>query len=1825
MSESLAGDVARGPRTSLRRVVERLEAPHLRPLRGYHGQDVFQAPCPVHDDASPSLAVRWVSGGGRGQVLLRCHGCNADFDDLAAALGLSPSDFFDEAPQQSHADRIGVRAGRSPQQRRAGQRRGRLGPLPKPIAKPVHTETQTEEPQHTWVTVETYPYTDAQGHLVQEVIREQCTTCPTPHKAFRQVFVVGDRRVKRKPEVFTAVLYRLPQVMAGVAAGTTVWLLEGEKDVAAAETLGLLATTNAQGGRSFSAELAEALRGADVRVVLDRDDTGWDRGVAAHRELTAVGASVELLLPAPTAAKSDFSDHVEAGHALDELVPVHLEEVAAWAALALVRSKAAGVEQTLAETQAQLAVAGESGGAEGEEALRFARRWAQEAEIRHEALDSALDAVRSHTARTGTVWAEEALTTAGDLRRQATTAARAALQLVGQPVPPALQLSAPVDVAAGEAATATVTATNLTAASMPKPESATEQTAGRFNRRDSDLTVDGAAIAQPLFRIVNHQIVQVDREKRRGKDTDEEGEEGLKLVLGLDVQILEMEYLEDAVAIDVDVPQLRGRESRLTQTVLNPPAPAELSGLVLSFTHPTSGEVMQLRISADQWRDASWMEALPGQPDYDGKPAGLATVRRAIKAVSPDIRMTTRYRSTGWRELPDVGWCFVHAGGGISAAGAQEMPVLLTGPLARYDLPDPTVDAAALRAAFVEHSAGMLTRLPARVTAPMLGQVYRSALGPNPWVLALIGSPGSYKTSIASLGMHHWGELWDRRKPASSMSGNGDTLNALRIKLNAAKDALYWADDVAPTKDWLAAQKLLEEFARLVHNGEQRSRSTRDGLGVLDGTPPRSSAMVTSEVMPRPGSGAQRMLVVPLQAEEISLDALIALDGEASRHGRALLMASMLQWLAADLTSHKTRYAQEALRYAEQLRGEGEAVRQAEAVGTMWSGWCAMSDFLVEVQAITTAEQEQLLARVDEALGQAVAATADPDMPSRTGARVRELLCHALRSGAAYVEDVRTGEPPPWPLAGRLGWRRVAVGLDEFGTPRYKMEARGTRFGYVMHDPDGRDGGAQLLVDSTALEQVLKATAGTMADAVQLDRGTAIRALYDEGVLIAEERAGTTPRFTVQRTLHCEDRRQRVTALRLWELLGEEGDTDGTLTFPEGPDLDPDDGGDDQLPVDDVTETAHAGVEAAAAALFGPTAFDGSQQTGLASPAPTQGLTSPADEQEHDAMAQLYSDAEGTEAVAEILEDSQPCQACGRPCAARFAGVVLHIPCWMRSTAASRAPRPTAAQATAEPATKTPAPTQAPAAAAAPTKPTSSSSAPAAAAAAPSSPATAPARPASTRGRRTAPAAAVAFTAPAAVAHTDGVWLPDGTCHELPADLTHIGQLAELVHDLQLGTQVTSWRSEPGQLWLTGELLAALGVDITALPEEPTERVEAIYQLTQGAPLVELARGEGWELGGSGDGLRGWTRVWRGERRGVWIALIPAMNEDPLETPVLADAPDPATLARRLALFAEQLQAPWAMGPSATGIDLMINLRWKDRERFFAPREPVPPAQVSTLEQDINWSRVPTEDEQSARFIHAYDRGGSYAAGVAGLELGVGEAEHHPEGRAFDPKLPGYWKIEVPEGAGDWRFPHPLIPRGSAPAQPIWLTTPGLQLAWELGYEPDVLAAYVWPEHARVLDPWYERIRDARAGLDTDDVDAQRARDLLKTVYTRTIGMLGSETFMAGRMGYDPARRHHIVAKARANILRRIVQIGRDTDRWPVAVTADTVLYLSNDPDPVTAWPGKPAQLGRGLGQFKPEASGLLVDQLPHLTGKGYKGKELLGEPGAVEPGAGEH
>ncbi|MGV1010102.1 MAG: hypothetical protein ACOYBY_16095 [Dermatophilaceae bacterium] len=218
------------------------------------------------------------------------------------------------------------------------------------------------------------------------------------------------------------------------------------------------------------------------------------------------------------------------------------------------------------------------------------------------------------------------------------------------------------------------------------------------------------------------------------------------------------------------------------------------------------------------------------------------------------------------------------------------------------------------------------------------------------------GAAGHYKTSVAAKAMHHFGEQWDYSKPASSMSGNGDTLNTLRFKLHNAKDCLYWADDFAPTRSWTEAQRHLEETARLLHNQEERGRTARDGLSISEGTPPRASGLFTSEVMPRPGSGAERMLVVPICGTDVSTAELFPLDRPESRHGRALVLASFIRWLATDLADRRAGYLATAERYAEQVAAAGGSVRSAAATahpGRWRGGWAGAAKSPKSTRAVT--------------------------------------------------------------------------------------------------------------------------------------------------------------------------------------------------------------------------------------------------------------------------------------------------------------------------------------------------------------------------------------------------------------------------------------------------------------------------------------------------------------------------------------------------------------------------------------------------------------------------------------------------------------------------------------------------------------------------------------------------------------------------------------------------------------------------------------------------------------------------------------------------------
>lgn len=510
--------------------------------------------------------------------------------------------------------------------------------------------------------------------------------------------------------------------------------------------------------------------------------------------------------------------------------------------------------------------------------------------------------------------------------------------------------------------------------------------------------------------------------------------------------------------------------------------------------------------------------------------------------------------------------------------------------------------------------------------------------------------------------------------------------------------------------------------------------------------------------------------------------------------------------------------------------------------------------------------------------------------------------------------------------------------------------------------------------------------------------------------------------------------------------------------------------------------------------------------------------------------------------------------------------------------------------------------------------------------------------------------------APAAVLEADGLWMPDGTKIELTEPVTHLGQVAELAYTYNLGYQLSPARGdkpgygEPGQIWITEAACRGFGIDVDTLVEaKPKRRDELMREITEGIPFVTEAINDGWRLGGAKDEdtatwLGTWTRVFPADkkRKGVWVAVIPGMAcdgdsfQDVKNIVILVDKKTddgiavsaPASIARRLQLFADAHRFPFKLNAGVTAIDLMVACRPKGttiadwRNGPLAPSTFEVPFTVNDIERDFNWSRIPTADEMKRRYVHAYDRGGSYPAAIAGLELPIGDPVHYPDGAVFeDParmkellKAPGLVTIVVPEPQ-DWRVPFLLNPAGLHFTTPKPVTTARLDRAVKLGYKPTIVEAYTWPDHARVLNGWYERIRDASLVLDTDDPDAQAAREQSKMVRSVGIGLMGSDPNLKGKTGYDPMKRLSIVGKASANIAYRFEQIGQDTGHWPAAAEKDTVLYISDNPDPKAAWPGKPENWGRGFGQYKHEGSALLADHIEYLNGGAYKGKAALLDP----------
>jgi hypothetical protein len=118
-----------------------------------------------------------------------------------------------------------------------------------------------------------------------------------------------------RPKEGVPLLYHLDVVGAAIAAcpATPLLIVEGEKDVDTAGNLGVLATTNADGGGKWSTEDTRTIINLGAQKIIicpDNDGVGVDHGIRVAKMFQQAGIDVRWLELPGLGPKEDLSDWV---------------------------------------------------------------------------------------------------------------------------------------------------------------------------------------------------------------------------------------------------------------------------------------------------------------------------------------------------------------------------------------------------------------------------------------------------------------------------------------------------------------------------------------------------------------------------------------------------------------------------------------------------------------------------------------------------------------------------------------------------------------------------------------------------------------------------------------------------------------------------------------------------------------------------------------------------------------------------------------------------------------------------------------------------------------------------------------------------------------------------------------------------------------------------------------------------------------------------------------------------------------------------------------------------------------------------------------------------------------------------------------------------------------------------------------------------------------------------------------------------------------------------------------------------------------------------
>jgi hypothetical protein len=164
-----------------------------------------------------------------------------------------------------------------------------------------------------------YDYLDESGVRLFQALRFETDT---GLKVFRQR--TGPDQKPWSVKGVRIVPYRLPELVADIARGNSIFVVEGEKDVDTLRRCGIPATCNPMGAKKWWPEFNKIMAGADIVICADNDEPGREHVALVARNLRPVVKRLRVLDLAsawPGIEESqDISDWFAAGLEVERLL-----------------------------------------------------------------------------------------------------------------------------------------------------------------------------------------------------------------------------------------------------------------------------------------------------------------------------------------------------------------------------------------------------------------------------------------------------------------------------------------------------------------------------------------------------------------------------------------------------------------------------------------------------------------------------------------------------------------------------------------------------------------------------------------------------------------------------------------------------------------------------------------------------------------------------------------------------------------------------------------------------------------------------------------------------------------------------------------------------------------------------------------------------------------------------------------------------------------------------------------------------------------------------------------------------------------------------------------------------------------------------------------------------------------------------------------------------------------------------------------------------------------------------------------------------------------